>query len=67
MLCVAYGSSEGLCYSGGADGLVYHWSGSTLASTVEAHKGPVFAVQKVEKVCVYVCVCVCVCVCCVRE
>jgi len=75
MLCVAYGSGDGLCYSGGADGLVYHWNGSTLACTVDAHKGPVFAMEKVEKVlffflfffvfcvCVSVCVCVCVCVC----
>lgn len=57
MLCVAYGSGDGLCYSGGADGLVYHWNGSTLACTVDAHKGPVFAMEKVEKV-FFVCVCV---------
>ena len=52
MLCVAYGSTEDLCYSGGADGRVYHWNRSTLTATVEAHKGPVFAIQRVEKVCV---------------
>lgn len=50
MLCVAYGAEEGQCYSGGADGRIYHWRGSTLTATVEAHKGPVFAIRRVEKV-----------------
>ena len=50
MLSVTYGTSADLCYSGGADGRVYHWRGSTLSKVIEAHKGPVFAVQRVEKV-----------------
>ena len=50
MLSVTYGHSAEMCYSGGADGRVYHWKGSTLAEKVDAHKGPVFAVQRVEKV-----------------
>ncbi len=50
MLCIAFAASDGVCYTGGADGRVYHWTGSTLSATVEAHKGPVFAMQKVEKV-----------------
>ena len=50
MLCVAFGGEDGQCFTGGASGLVYHWSGSSLKKTVEAHKGPVFAIQRVEKV-----------------
>ena len=50
MLSVSYGHTPELCYSGGADGRVYHWKGSTLVRRVEAHKGPVFAMQRVEKV-----------------
>ena len=50
MLCVAFGGEGGQCFTGGASGLVYHWSGSSLRKTVEAHKGPVFAIQRVEKV-----------------
>ena len=50
MLCVAFGVGEGQCFTGGASGLIYHWTGSTLSKTVEAHKGPIFAIQKVEKV-----------------
>ncbi len=50
MLSVTYGTDPDLCYSGGADGRVYHWRGSTLSKTVEAHTGPVYAVQRVEKV-----------------
>ena len=60
MLSVTYGPSAELCYSGGADGRVYHWRGSTLSKAVDAHKGPVYAMQRVEKVCPCVCVCVCV-------
>ena len=51
MLSLAYAADGGQCYSGGADGKVYHWKGNTLTATVEAHKGPVFAIQRVEKVC----------------
>lgn len=50
MLSVTYGHATDLCYSGGADGRVYHWRGSTLVKKVDAHKGPVFAMQRVEKV-----------------
>lgn len=50
MLCVAFGVEEGQCFTGGATGLVYHWVGSSLRKTVDAHKGPIFAVQRVEKV-----------------
>ena len=50
VLCITYGTVDGHSYSGGADGRVYHWNGNTLARSVEAHKGPVFAVQRVEKV-----------------
>lgn len=50
MLCIEYGTGDGQSFTGGADGHVYHWKGSTLAKTIEAHKGPVFALQRVEKV-----------------
>ena len=50
MLCVSYGLTEEMSFSGGANGHVYHWNGSTLSRTVEAHHGPVFAIQRVEKV-----------------
>ena len=53
MLCVEYGA-EGVCFTGGADGHIYHWNGSTLTKTVEGHKGPVFAMQRVEKVSVVI-------------
>ena len=49
-LCVDYGTSVGVCFTGGADGKVYHWNGRQLAKTVDAHKGPVYALQRVEKV-----------------
>ena len=56
MLCVTYGQSETQCFTGGADGKVYHWNKNSLVTTVEAHQGPIFVVQAAEKVCVCVCV-----------
>ena len=50
MLCVVYGRSSGHTYTGGSDGRVYHWEGNSLLTAVDAHKGPLFAMQAVEKV-----------------
>ena len=65
MLCVAFDKEKDKAHSGGANGLVYHWTGNQLSGTVSAHHGPVYAILAVEKVCVcvFVCVCFCVCVC----
>jgi WD40 repeat protein len=49
MLCVVYGRSSGHTYTGGSDGRVYHWEGNSLLTAVDAHKGPLFAMQAVEK------------------
>ena len=50
MLSVTFSAEGERCFSGGSDGRIYHWAGSSLAEVVEAHKGPVFALQRVEKV-----------------
>ncbi|KAL5463172.1 hypothetical protein EMCRGX_G032049 [Ephydatia muelleri] len=49
MLCVVYGTTGGVVFSGGADGKVYHWSKSALTTTVDAHKGPVYVLGNIEK------------------
>ena len=54
MMCATYGRVPGLVFSGGASGKVYVWQGNTLKSTVQAHEGPVFAMQVLEKV---ICLC----------
>lgn len=50
MLCAAFGVADEMCYTGGSDGKVYHWNKTTLVKVVEFHRGPVFAIQPVEKV-----------------
>lgn len=50
MLCASYSKSPGMVYSGAANGLVYIWENGVLMQMVEGHKGPVFAVQCLEKV-----------------
>ena len=54
MLCVCYGVTAEVCYSGGADGRVYHWKDSTLCKTVQANKGPLYAISRVDKVSIWV-------------
>ena len=50
MMCATYGKSPDLVFSGGASGKVYIWQGNALKNTVQAHEGPVFAMQVLEKV-----------------
>ena len=50
MLSVCYGQSEDQAFTGGADGKVYQWNKCALTSVQDAHKGPIFALQPVEKV-----------------
>ncbi|XP_047132983.1 echinoderm microtubule-associated protein-like 6 isoform X1 [Hydra vulgaris] len=48
-LCVTYSKSPGIIVSGGLSGLIYVWNEELLKSTVQAHQGPVFAIQALEK------------------
>ena len=57
MLCATYSKTPGLIYSGAANGSVYVWENGVLDRTVEAHKGPIFAVHCLEKVTVMFCKC----------
>eukprot|EP00051_Salpingoeca_urceolata_P007134 m.94665 g.94665 ORF g.94665 m.94665 type:complete len:1961 (-) comp15130_c0_seq1:316-6198(-) len=44
MLSLAFDNQGNAC-SGAANGQIYRWSGNSLASTVKAHKGPVFVLN----------------------
>ena len=50
MLCLAFGKTEDVTYSGGSDGNVFVWSGVNLQKTVKAHEGPLFAMHSLDKV-----------------
>ena len=50
MLCVTYGRTPDICYTGGSSGAVYVWVGLTLSKTIKAHEGPCFATHSLEKV-----------------
>jgi WD40 repeat protein len=52
MLCISYGKSADICYSGGSDGNVFVWNNNTLQKTVKAHEGPLFAMHSLDKVCI---------------
>ncbi|XP_060573407.1 echinoderm microtubule-associated protein-like 6 [Ruditapes philippinarum] len=49
MLCIAFGKTEDLTYSGGSDGHVFVWAGTNLQKTVKAHEGPLFAMHSLDK------------------
>ena len=50
MLCVTYGRTPDVCYTGGSSGAIYVWVGLTLSKTIKAHEGPCFATHSLEKV-----------------
>jgi WD40 repeat protein len=43
-LCGAFGVEPGEFFSGGSNGHIYCWAGSSLLRTVSAHTGPVFTI-----------------------
>ncbi|KAM3930547.1 echinoderm microtubule-associated protein-like 6 isoform 4-T4 [Leptodactylus fuscus] len=49
MMCVSYGRSEDLVYSGAATGDIYVWKDILLLKTIKAHDGPVFAMYALDK------------------
>ncbi|WAR18910.1 EMAL6-like protein [Mya arenaria] len=49
MLCLAFGKTADLVYSGGSDGNVFVWAGTNLQKTVKAHEGPLFAMHSLDK------------------
>ena len=51
MMCVAFGKSGDICYTGGQNGNVYIWQGTTLSKTLKSHEGPCFAMHSLDKVC----------------
>ena len=51
MLCVSYGKTADICFSGGSDGNIFIWKESVLQKTVKAHEGPLFAMHSLDKVC----------------
>ena len=50
MMCIAFGKSGDVAYTGGQNGNVYVWQGTTLAKTIKAHDGPCFAMHSLDKV-----------------
>lgn len=50
MMCVSHGKAADVCFSGGSDGNVFIWQGTTLQRIVKAHDGPVFAMHSLDKV-----------------
>ena len=54
MMCIAFGKTADVCFTGGANGSIYIWSGSSLQKTIKAHTGPCFAMHSLDKVCAHV-------------
>ena len=54
MMCVSYGKTGDVCFTGGGNGSIYMWIGTGLKKTIKAHEGPVFAMHALDKVSPYI-------------
>jgi WD40 repeat protein len=44
MMCIAFGKTPELCYTGGGNGSIYLWKENKLNKIIPAHNGPIFAI-----------------------
>jgi len=44
MMCIAFGKTPELCYTGGGNGSIFVWVNNKLSKMIEAHSGPIFAI-----------------------
>ena len=49
-MCISFGKTADLCYTGGGNGSIYVWVGLTLSKCIKAHEGPCFAMHALDKV-----------------
>lgn len=54
MLCIAFGKTPNLCYTGGGNGSIYVWTNRKLTKLIEAHTGPIFAIYAHDQYDAYV-------------
>ena len=51
MLCVAFGKTADIVYTGGGNGSIYVWVGLNLSKTIKANEGPCYAMHSLDRVC----------------
>ena len=49
MMCITFGKTPELCYTGASNGKIYVWTENKLSKLIEAHKGPLFAIYAHDK------------------
>jgi microtubule-associated protein-like 6 len=49
MLCITFGKTPELCYTGGGNGSIYVWKEHNLVKLIPAHNGPIFSIYAHEK------------------
>ena len=50
MMCATYAKTSAVAITGGSTGNLYIWMEETLKGTIQAHQGPVYVIQALEKV-----------------
>ena len=50
MMCVTFGRTADVCFTGGGNGSIYIWQGQSLSKAIKAHEGPLFAMHSLDKV-----------------
>ncbi len=44
MMCITFGKTADLCYTGGGNGSIYVWKDDKLVKLIPAHNGPIFSI-----------------------
>ncbi len=54
MMCITFGKTPNVCYTGGGNGSIYMWIDQKLAKVIAAHDGPIFGIYAYDKYEAYV-------------
>lgn len=49
MMCITFGKTPDLCFTGGGNGSIYMWKDQKLVKLIPAHNGPLFAIYAHEQ------------------
>ena len=49
MMCITFGKTPNVCYTGAGNGSIYMWVDQKLTKVIPAHNGPIFAIYAQEQ------------------
>ena len=49
MMCITFGKTADVCYTGGGNGSIFIWKDQKLLKVIQAHNGPLFAIYAYDQ------------------